>query len=352
MILFYVGIFALCFWGIKFKKEGFFDDFLSKGQTNAIKGIFILFVFARHILQYIYNSGYAYSSLPDKLFRAIDEYSAQFIVVMFLFYSGYGVMESIKRKGVDYVETMPVKRIIPTIVNFDIAVLVYCAMNCVLGLKVNPGTLLFSFFGWSSIGNSNWYMFDIVVCYILVYGYFSVCRCFKIAYDKISLVVLCLFFVLTVLLLSMYKSEWWYNTLFVFFAGMIFSYTKKSTTLFLQRNYVKMLFAFLFVFALWYVVPFEFLGIKTNICGVAFAFMIVMLTMKVNVQNRVLIWLGENLFALYMYQRLSMIAIYSIDDGTWVKENTFAYMVICFVSMLFVAFLYRFWRVSPLPTKK
>lgn len=98
MITFYVAIFVLCLWGIKFSPKKGFDDFLQRDQCDSIKGIFILLVFVRHVLQYIIASGYEFSSLQDKLFLKIDRELDQLIVVMFLFYSGYGIMESIRKK--------------------------------------------------------------------------------------------------------------------------------------------------------------------------------------------------------------------------------------------------------------
>ena len=44
----------------------------------------------------------------------------QLMVTMFLFYSGYGVMESIKRKGDDYIKSFPKKRILTTLINLFI----------------------------------------------------------------------------------------------------------------------------------------------------------------------------------------------------------------------------------------
>ena len=71
--------------------------YLSKEQTNAIKGIFILLVIFRHFKQYVGNL-----SILDKTLVLWDDYLDQLIVVMFLFYSGYGVFLSIKNKGKDY----------------------------------------------------------------------------------------------------------------------------------------------------------------------------------------------------------------------------------------------------------
>ena len=129
MIAFYVGIILLCLFGLKIQRKGFFGDFLSIDQCNAIKGVFILTVFIRHSLQYILRSGYLFTTFPDKLFLQIDRELGQLIVVMFLFYSGFGVMESICKKKMDYVHSMPKRRILTTLLNFDIAIFFFFILN-------------------------------------------------------------------------------------------------------------------------------------------------------------------------------------------------------------------------------
>ena len=99
MLLFYIIILLLSLYGISFIKSGFNQDYISKEQCNAIKGIFILFVFTRHIWPYLSKFGYDFSAPGDSLFMSIDRWLGQLLVVSFLFYSGFGVMESIKSKG-------------------------------------------------------------------------------------------------------------------------------------------------------------------------------------------------------------------------------------------------------------
>ena len=139
------------------------DKYLSKDCCNFIKGIFILWVFVRHALPYTGRS----------LF--VDNWMAQLIVAMFLFYSGFGVTESIKNKGEAYLNAMPKCRLLTTLVNFDIAVVVFAVVDLLIGHKFGLYQLALSFTGLDSIGNSNWYIFDILLCYALTWG------CFKTA---------------------------------------------------------------------------------------------------------------------------------------------------------------------------
>ncbi len=84
MILFFLFLLFVCLYRIKISRHGFFYDFLEREQTNSIKGIFIFFVFLRHILQYIRRSGYDFSSYGDAIVTTLDSKIGQLIVVMFL----------------------------------------------------------------------------------------------------------------------------------------------------------------------------------------------------------------------------------------------------------------------------
>lgn len=107
MGVFYSILLALVLWGIKINKEGFNEDYIEKGQCNAVKGIFIIVVFMRHVVPYVKKAGYDMQSMFDMFYKLIDWQVGQLLVVMFLFYSGYGVMASISKKGDKYITSFP-----------------------------------------------------------------------------------------------------------------------------------------------------------------------------------------------------------------------------------------------------
>lgn len=174
MLLFYLLILLLSLYGMSFVKSGFNQDYIGKEQCNAIKGIFILIVFIRHIWPILRRYGYDFSAFGDNIFFRIDRWMGQLLVVVFLFYSGYGVMESIKKKGKQYIDDMPRKRILNTLINFDIAVLAFLLLDLILGVDLDPLNTLLAFTSWTSIGNSCWYIFVILVCYFLHMDWFQV----------------------------------------------------------------------------------------------------------------------------------------------------------------------------------
>lgn len=127
MFLLYIIIILLLSSGITFYKTGFHEGYIAKEQCNCLKGFFIVVVFCRHIAPYLSEAGYDFSLLGDNLFRQIDESIGQLLVVMFLFYSGYGVMESIKKK---VVTTLTVSLREDCSRHWQILMLRYCCSFC------------------------------------------------------------------------------------------------------------------------------------------------------------------------------------------------------------------------------
>ena len=107
---------------IKVCRKGFFSDYLGIKQCNAIKGVFILLVFFWHSLTKIIDSGFSFDRQIDWAAQAFHIEMGQLVVAMFFFYSGYGVMKSLIVKGKTYLDSYPRRRLLTTLLNFDIAV--------------------------------------------------------------------------------------------------------------------------------------------------------------------------------------------------------------------------------------
>lgn len=152
--------FALGAFGIPARWSSPKDGPLTRDVTSAINGYFISIVFLSHLRKYIDTA--AFTQL-DQGFLAVIGYLGQLVVTTFLFYSGYGIMESITYKGEAYVRQLPKRRILPFLMDVWLALLLFLATRILLGKRL-PSliTLLFAMVGWKSIGNSNWYIFAIL----------------------------------------------------------------------------------------------------------------------------------------------------------------------------------------------
>lgn len=99
-ILFSVIIFILFIYGAKYTPN-WNDGYVGKDQANAIKGFFILFLTVGHIIVLVLlkNDMYPFDNFGNRIELAAHQRLNQLVVTMFLFFSGYGVSESIKKNG-------------------------------------------------------------------------------------------------------------------------------------------------------------------------------------------------------------------------------------------------------------
>lgn len=345
MFLLYIIIILLLSSGITFYKTGFHEGYIAKEQCNCLKGFFIVVVFCRHIAPYLSEAGYDFSLLGDNLFRQIDESIGQLLVVMFLFYSGYGVMESIKKKGSNYIDSIPKRRLLATLANFDVAILLFLLLNLSLDIHYDTQDILLSFTGWESIGNSNWYIFVILCCYLSTYLTFKLVRGQnknrKLICGGNLLIIICIYVVLV-----KNKQSYWYDTIFSYPLGGCFSLYKSELEEKVKKHYRLCLAAIFLLFLILFFEPYEVKCIRANMRACLLAIAIVVLSMKVQVRSPSLSWLGKNLFPLYIYQRIGMIIFSRINEGEFIKDYSYLYIVLCVMIALLMGYMYKYIKIK------
>lgn len=196
---------------------------ISKEQTQAIKGIFVITIFFSHFCSYVF-----FDKWFDIPMKSYCSWLGQLMVVPFLFYSGYGIFESVKKKGRDYIKTFPKKRILKTLVHFDFAILLFLIYDFFFAPEyLSLLKILLSFIAWNSIGNSNWFIFAILCAYVFSYLslYFTRGNLLK---SFISITVLCFFYIAVV---SRFKGGYWVDTILSFPLGCFLSLCKEKLTL-------------------------------------------------------------------------------------------------------------------------
>lgn len=334
-------ILLLLLYGIQFGRNRAFGSHLSKERTNSVKGFFILIVFLSHIKQYILNAGYEYHTWGDMAFRKFMIFTGQLMVVMFLFYSGYGVMESIKQKKSAYVRSIPRHRILNTLVNFDIAICLFLIAGLIIGNKPTVPQFLLSLIAWDSIGNSNWYIFAILICYLVTWLTASI-------FKSPAGIAVSTFLILSVaaVVLSTVKESYWYNTLWAYPAGMFLSVYRKETEDLIDKHYITALLILSVLFAVFWFIPSEMAGFRTNAQSIFFAMLIVTLTMRIRIGNPILQWCGENLFPLYIYQRIPMIILAATLPSWMISDRPLIYIMISLVITVLNGMGYRFFKIQ------
>lgn len=342
MIIFYILLAVLVVSRMRFITKGFHTDYLSFDTTNAIKGIFILLVFIKHATPYITESGYIYDGWDGRLFSYIDAHVGQWIVAMFLFYSGYGIMESIIKKGQPYISSMPKKRLLTVLVNFDIAVLCFIVVVLILGKHYPIKDYLLSFIGWESVGNSNWYIFVIMLCYLITYLSF---RKQASTYHQ-GAFRCCIFLFIAVIVLSFFKPDYWYNTMLCFGAGILYSTFKQSIEAIIKKHYWITLGILFILLGITANIPLHAKGLVYNAFSIVFCLLIIVLSMRIRINNKALIWCGKNLFPLYIYQRIPMILLSTVGGGIFVCNYPVLYTTLCLAITLLITYLYKYWAIK------
>lgn len=303
---------------------------LSRLTTESIKGVFIIIVFLRHVHPYItrVDSG-ALSSLADKPYFFFDNIMSQLLVVMFLLYSGYFVMSNILAKGSSYVDAIPSKRIFTVLVNFDIAVVLFLILDWIYSVNYTPYEIAMSFVGWKSVGNSNWYIFVILLCYFLTWISFSI---FKNPLKSANMLTLLI--IIYMAAAHYLKESLWYDTVLAFPAGVYICYYKDRVLSIIKGKEFLWFVAGFALSVLMYKIPVFRYGFFANIRAMALIACVIGFTLWRPWGNPILAWFGKNLFPIYIYQRIPMIILSHIDAGGFMVSHPYLFVICSFLFTL------------------
>lgn len=325
MSVFFWLIVLLAVYNMRIRKDGFFADYIDYRNIQPIKGIFILLIFISHFVQYVNLKG-----VWDAPYFQIRGYLGQLVVVPFLFYSGYGIAESIRQKGHNYVRNMPVHRMLKVIFQFDIAVVVYAVQRYSMGNTFGFKRFLLSLIGWESVGNSNWYIFAMLCMYLVTWLSYFVFRRSK----TVPLVTSTVLTLVYIVLMKQVKDTYWCNTILAYTAGMWYSYYKEKLEKWIFAGEWRYMLCLAGALSGLILLRPYWASLKVyEIVSVLFAAVCVLITMKVQITNRFLAYCGEHLFSLFILQRLPMIAF----NNSAIEKRTGLFFVVCLVMTLILS---------------
>lgn len=307
MVFFLAALLILCLIGIKFTGREGFEDYMSPQKTGAIKGIFVIIVLFSHVRQYIKLTAEWY----DKPFTEFMVFLGQLMVVMFLFYSGYGVLLGLAKKE-GYVKTLVSKRALKVLIHYDIAILIFYFVGLALGKNYSIKKLLLSFIGLDAVGNSVWFIFVILILYVLTWISFL----FVKKRAVLGTVITTVLSIGAVILLAYYKKSeyWWYDTLLCYPLGMWYAIAKPYIDKALLPNIGKWLCCTGITLAVFLTINhFFLLNGKSRAffipMALVFTLLIVFVSMRMSINNAVLRWFGKRVFGIYILQRIPMIIL-------------------------------------------
>lgn len=333
LIILFILLIA-CVSSAKFAKpDEFHKDYLSKEITTAVNGIFVILVFLRHFTQYV-----KFSESPiDRLFLEFNTNLGQLLVTTFLFYSGYGIMCSIRAKGDSYVNTIPKKRMATVWLHFAVAVALFLIVDIIIGKKFDIKTILLAFIGWSSIGNSNWYIFAVLFLYLFVFIAFKICK--KHSGWGIG-VTLALTLLWVWVMIKSGRPQYTFNTVICYPLGMLYALFKSQFEKFVMKNdiiYSTVLAVAFISMLLMY--QFRNRGFWAHsLWSVIFITLVLLITMKVRFCNGFLTFLGSHVFGIYILQRIPMLILTHFGFN----QNPYMFLVLSFLITVPMTLIFDF----------
>lgn len=340
MFVFIIIVIALLAAGFSTcKADEFYRDYMAPKNTASVNGIFSILIFISHATQYIQTTG-----VLDKPYMALRGYLGQLVVVTYLFFSGYGIMESIKKKQMGYVKSIPSKRLFRLWYHFAIVIVMFLGLGLLIGKDFTLNQVLLSFTGMKSLGNSNWYMFVTFALYIIVFISFFIFRKHHWL-GVIGTFVLTAGFVLLERELDLTVT--FYNTIFCFPVGMLFSMVKPYWDKLLMKNDVCWFSAFALIGAAFmYFADHKSVPIFTDqkneafihysLFAIFFGLLVTLLMMKTKVESSVLDWFGQHIFSFFILQRIPMIFLDHIN----LSSKPMVFIVCSFIGTVTLAVIF------------
>ncbi|SDN19177.1 acyltransferase family protein [Acetanaerobacterium elongatum] len=314
-----LGLFGLKIYGIGKWNE----EFLSLENTKALQALCAFGVILHHLSQRL--------KTPDVLSPFVD--AGVLFVGVFLFCSGYGLIKSYQSKQ-NYLQGFIRRRLPSVLVPLYATIIIYLVYNLIEGQRFSPVEIVLFLTGFILINPQAWFAVAIVIFYIAFYIIFKYCKKERTAFWGMAVFLL----VYTIICACLghggfwFQGEWWYNTCFLFLFGMLAGRFEGNIISFAKKRYAILtpvlivLFFPVFILNLYMLkhvsyyantpfqsdIPERFLCLSVQLPAIVlFVAAVLLITMKVRFNNKILQLLGQMTLELYLIQYLFIILLRS-----------------------------------------
>lgn len=338
MIFALLLLLLLILYGIKISGLNHYnEDYLNKKNTTAINGIFVILVVFSHYAQYA-----GFEGPLDEPYLIFREHMGQMVVASFLFYSGYGMMESIKRKGEKYISNLPTKSW-QLLLRYDVAVFLFLIVDVAFGIEYPLSHTILAFTSWTAIGNSNWYITAILMIYLCIFLSFMIGYKISDEFAEKYGVILTFFLVIGCIYLQirLERPGYCYNTMILAPFGMLWSMNKDLIERVIMKSdliYLPVIAASAGLYYISYLHRYDYDIYTYSVWAIFFTILLVLITMKLNICNKIIEWFGTHVFSIYILQRLPMIIL---DQVGLIKDHVYISLIIVFVITLSMALVFE-----------
>jgi len=325
--------------GCKIAGKGtFHEDFLSYPIVKGLQGFAALAVILHHVTQEVTQYG-----RYDKGIINVFVDAGVLFTGLFFFFSGYGLIVSLKQKE-NYLNGFLKKRLPAVIVPFYVCNLLFILVNLVMGRQVKLLELVAYISGIVMWNDQMWFIVELAVLYVAFYFIFRKRKSDASALRKMAL------FMLGMNVISLllghdglpetkglwFFGEWWYNTTWLFFIGMAIAMYYEKVVSFAKRHYKWLLpvgivlFITLHIATTWMLSHvgywLEYPGHRGYLeklatfliqCPMVIVFDLtfVLLSMKIQFNNKVLSFLGVIALEMYLLQNIFITKLTHVIDN-------------------------------------
>ena len=349
MVLILPVLLILSLIGVRLQKSNPSQNtYLTKDNSNAIRGIFIILIFTSTFIATMSS----FNKLDGPMVYFVKNYE-QLLYVPFFFYSGYGIFETFKIHGKAYARKIPLQQILRHFISYFISWILLAMTALALHSNYSIQDYLLSIIGLSDIGNpTNWFVFVMILFYFITFLSFRVA-------DKKTAVIINI--VLTIFLFFMFRtfaptgSRYLWNTMPAYVFGIIYSYGKDRFEKFLFKNKfirpIVLIVSFAALVGSIYIIKFLPYSAFRNAAFIFPSFfmswVLVSLTSLVNIRSKVLRFLGANSFWIYILQQISLIWLTKVG---FIYNHTYLYFVASLVIAIGLGFVLNkvfnhFWNI-------
>ena len=344
-------------WNLKKAEPGeFYDDYLSLSQCKNIQGLFAILIMLHHASQKLCDKW----SVPEQYIKHGLEpfmYIGYLLVAYYFFSSGYGLYKSVKSKE-NYLKGFLFKHITPMLVMLAVSSYVFMFVGTNNGMNVGFDSP-FTLFGANTNNPYSWYIYVIIICYILFYHAYK-----RAKTDRTAIIIVTVGIVLLMIFFNNWLyGNWWYNTVLLFPAGLIFAASEEKICRSLIIDYKKKLTILIIADLVCFEVSelvngFSYgtdmlygfqiaqfiLAILRSLTGLVFILVIIMISMKVRIGNKLLTVVGGFTLEFYLFHGVFVqIFAYEFLKNLNIRilyiKNPFIYVLAIFVLSLITAFL-------------
>lgn len=321
-ILVFIIFPILIFYKAKFYKNKEYNiNNLVKSNTDALKGLSVIIVILSHISMFTINKGIMAHIFINTGFLA---------VAVFLFVSGYGLAEQF-RKRKNYLNGFVLDKIVRLYLIFFISnVIVTILNNYFLGSNYNIKNILISSVSMNfANGRELWFVATILFFYLAFY------ISFKYFKDKNSMILICIFLIIYILLCKKIgKGTWWYNTAICFPIGVLLSFNKYKIFNFIKEKYIINLFLSILLFTISMFLYIRGYSKLQFIIPIIFIYFVYTALIKIEINSKSMCYINKISFEMYLIHLVILQIAFKAD----ITRNSI-YLVVLFPIMIVLSII-------------